>query len=295
MTTPTDLDLTLTIITPTFNRYSTLTRLYESLEKQDILIYEWIVIDDGSTDDTAELINDFKSKSNNICNLIYIYQQNSGKHIALNNGLSRASGTFICFVDSDDWLPLNSLEALKSLIHDSNVLLRSEISAISGMKFSPTGEPISAFNSKQIEIMSHFEWFYLEKRLGDRIDFYKRSAIGDRRFNCFGNEKFLTEDVFWLSLPGLKLFTNTPMLIGEYLLDGLTAQYDSLFVKNPAGSAFYYQTLISQFDLIRPPPSIKLYALFFYYSFLSVSKKNRLRSFLALTLFPFVALYKKLM
>ena len=295
MHTSTKLDPTLTIITPTFNRYATLSRLYESIENQGISIHEWIIIDDGSTDETSALIDKFRSTTHNIRNLIYIYQSNAGKHVALNKGLNRASGEFVCFVDSDDWLPQKSLEAFYEIVHDSDAPLRSDISAISGMKVASNGNLISASTSSNVEIMSHFKWFYLKNRFGDRIDFYKRSAIGDRRFNTFANENFLTEDALWLAIPGLKLFNNTPMLIGDYLPDGLTAQSNRLLAKNPAGSAFYYRTIILQFEKENLPPPLKFYILFFYYSFLSVKSKYALRPFVALVLFPLAALYKKLM
>lgn len=295
MRTSTKPDQDLSILTPTFNRSTTLSRLYQSIENQGIQIHEWIVIDDGSTDETSALIDKFRSTARNIRNLIYIYQPNAGKHAALNKGLNRASGEFICFIDSDDWLPEKSLEAFYELVHDSDVRLRSDISAISGMKGKSNGTLISASTSSNVEIVSHFNWFYLQKRFGDRIDFYKRSAIGDRRFNTFENENFLTEDAFWLAIPGLKLFTNTLMLIGEYLPDGLTAQSNRLLAKNPAGSAFYYRNVILQFEKENLPPPLKFYILFLYYSFLSINSKYSLRPFLALALLPLGALYKKLM
>lgn len=284
----------LTIITPTFNRCATLSRLYESLESQSFPIHEWIVVDDGSIDGTRELIFDFKKLTKNINNLVYICQSNAGKHVALNTGLNRSTGDFICFVDSDDWLTPSCLESFYTLLRSRDVLSRPEISAISGVKTNSSGSLISSLAPESLEMMSHFSWFYIKKRYGDRIDFYKRNAIGDRRFNVFGSEKFLTEDSFWITIPGLKLFANLPMLVGEYLPDGLTAQSNRLLSKNPAGTSFYYLNLVFQFESIGKKPPFKIYALFFYYAFLSIGSKYALRAFFAVPLVPVVALYKKL-
>ena len=91
---------TLTILTPAYNRSHTLPRLYQSLIKQTDSNFEWIVVDDGSVDDTRPLL--FKYIEEKKIKLSYLYQTNAGKHIALNTGIKNIDTEITIIVDSDD-------------------------------------------------------------------------------------------------------------------------------------------------------------------------------------------------
>ncbi len=71
----------ISVITPTYNRGSTLERVFHSLEKQTMKSFEWIIVDDGSTDNTKEIVDDFIRKAK--FDIKYIRQENNGKHIAV--------------------------------------------------------------------------------------------------------------------------------------------------------------------------------------------------------------------
>lgn len=92
----------LSVFTPTYNRKHLLQRLYNSLKKQICLDFEWIVVDDGSTDGTEKLIKSYAENSD--FPIIYHYQENSGKHIAHNKGVMLARGELFLCLDSDDVL-----------------------------------------------------------------------------------------------------------------------------------------------------------------------------------------------
>ena len=74
-----------TVFTPTYNRAYTLERLYKSLLNQTSYDFEWLIVDDGSTDNTSELIKSFQN--NHFFDVRYYKQENSGKHVAINNGV----------------------------------------------------------------------------------------------------------------------------------------------------------------------------------------------------------------
>lgn len=99
----------LTIFTPTFNRAHTLPRLYESLLKQTDHNFEWLIVDDGSKDDTEEIVKTFSEEHFKIR---YIKQENGGKHIATNVGLKSAQGDLFTVLDSDDWFYPDAVEFL---------------------------------------------------------------------------------------------------------------------------------------------------------------------------------------
>lgn len=111
----------ISVFTPAFNRMGTLPQLYESLVEQTYKNFEWIIIDDGSTDGTEELVNSWIIERR--IDIVYKKQSNNGKHIAMNNAVSLATGYFITVVDSDDFL---KKEALKILIDAWNEIPREE-------------------------------------------------------------------------------------------------------------------------------------------------------------------------
>src|ERR1700687_2026026 len=102
---------TFTVFTPTYNRAGTLPRVYESLRLQTFRDFEWLVVDDGSKDNTEELIKEWQAKAE--FPIRYIRPQNQGKPAATNRATQEAQGEFIATVDSDDACVPESLERLK--------------------------------------------------------------------------------------------------------------------------------------------------------------------------------------
>ena len=102
----------LTIFTPVYNRIDTLERLYESLLRQTSKEFQWIVVDDGSTDGGGELIKKFQKNSH--FELIYKYVENGGKMRAINEGVALANGEFFLIVDSDDYITDDCVEKVLS-------------------------------------------------------------------------------------------------------------------------------------------------------------------------------------
>ncbi len=84
------MNIKVTVFTPTFNRGNVLYRVFESLCAQTFKDFEWIIIDDGSNDNTKELVNSYILQNN--FPIVYRYQENSGKHIAMNRAVEIARG-----------------------------------------------------------------------------------------------------------------------------------------------------------------------------------------------------------
>lgn len=100
----------LTIFTPTYNRSNLLLHLYKSLCEQINKDFLWLIIDDGSKDNTKELVDTWK-KENKI-KIQYIYQKNSGKHVAHNKAVELCNTELFVCVDSDDILTNNAVEII---------------------------------------------------------------------------------------------------------------------------------------------------------------------------------------
>ena len=100
-----------TVFTPTYNRAYTLTQLYESLKRQTVQSFEWIIVDDGSMDETANLIFPWIESEANF-EIIYIRVKNGGKHRAINKATELARGKLFLMVDSDDYLKDDAVETI---------------------------------------------------------------------------------------------------------------------------------------------------------------------------------------
>lgn len=119
----------ITVFTPTFNRATILSRVYESLLQQTFTDFEWIIVDDGSTDNTKTLIQQWQKKANTFL-IRYFFQQNSGKHIAVNYGVQQAKGVFFIIADSDDRFVPEALEEFYSAWNAIPIKQQSDFSNV---------------------------------------------------------------------------------------------------------------------------------------------------------------------
>lgn len=101
---------TLTVFTPTYNRAYTLQRTYESLCKQTSLDFEWLIVDDGSTDNTSELVDEWKKHL--MFPIRYFRKQNGGLHTGYNVAIQNIETELCMCCDSDDYLPSDAVETI---------------------------------------------------------------------------------------------------------------------------------------------------------------------------------------
>ena len=97
-----------TVFTPTYNRAHTLSRVYQSLQRQTFKNFEWLIIDDGSTDTTPELIESWKKETD--FPIRYTWQENQGINATINRGVKEAQGEFFLIIGSDDSFVPETLE-----------------------------------------------------------------------------------------------------------------------------------------------------------------------------------------
>lgn len=128
----------ITIFTPTYNRGYTLGRLYDSIKAQGRSDIEWVVVDDGSTDDTAQLISQWLADPERTFDLRSFRQENAGKHVAWNRGLAEARGEIFFPVDSDDYLTPDAIADIVRMA--ATVGAGERIIAVSGVRSFPEGK-----------------------------------------------------------------------------------------------------------------------------------------------------------
>ena len=233
----------LTIFTPTYNRAYIIGALYHSLCSQTCHDFEWLIVDDGSTDDTSVLVSQF-IKENRIT-IRYLKQTNGGKHRAINCGIREARGELFFIVDSDDKV---SPTAVSDIFEIYRGISNDETFAgISGLRVHEDGSSRSiGITSEYIDATS-LEIRYEHNVMGDLAEVFKTKVIRQYPFPEYGNEKFVPEALVWnrMARVGLKLrYTAAPLYVCEYLPDGLSAAAVSTRMNSPLASTTYYQELL---------------------------------------------------
>lgn len=230
----------ITVFTPSYNRGYRIGDLYQSLKQQTFHDFEWVVVDDGSTDNTEDLFSDF-SKEHNFFPIRYIKKENGGKHRAINIGVTKAQGELFYIVDSDDYLPNNALEIIDSTEKTIPEDEKFGFAGVCGQKGYDSQTPIGkSFDGELLDITSLQRAEY--HITGDKAEVFYTHILRKYPFPEFEDERFVTECVVWdkIAADNYKLrFFNHVVMICEYLPDGLSAQGQSLFENNPKGWGLY--------------------------------------------------------
>lgn len=231
----------ISIITATYNREKLLSKLYKSLCEQTCKDFEWIVIDDGSVDDTEELVNEFINKK--IIYITYVKKINGGKHTAMNLGIDIAKCEFCFFVDSDDFLPSNSIEIIyEKLNHIKNLDEYDKLAGICGDNQDQNGRLIGT-PSPNNKIMNYLDYRYKLKIKGDKSEIYRTKVLKEFKFPEFANEKFCPEALVWNRIAKYydMFFFNDIIYVRYYQKDGLTSKITEIRRKSPKSTLLYYK------------------------------------------------------
>ena len=223
----------ITVFTPTFNRAYIIKQLYHSLQLQTSTNFEWLVVDDGSSDNTAKLFSSFQQEDNPFP-IRYYYQENSGKCSAINRGLELAEGELFFTVDSDDYL---TPDALEKILHWEKELPKDQkycgLAGNLGTTPKITTNTLFEGNSFDGTALDRYHSVDGERAMVFYTDIHRKYL-----YPIFQGEKFITEAVAWnrMAADGYKMrFYNDIIWIYEYKADGLTKAGSSLFINNPQG------------------------------------------------------------
>ena len=223
----------ITVFTSTYNRRQLIENLYQSLSAQSATNFEWLVVDDGSTDDTEKYFSELLAQTHPFP-IRYIKQENGGKHRAINQGVQNAIGDLFFIVDSDDTLLPNAIEKINQWIttlDDSH-----KWAGISGLKgyteHMNVGQRASAtyIDAKNTERRK----YNLE---GDKAEVYFTEVLKQYPFPEIPEENFISEEIVWNAIARDNYYIrwfNDIIYICSYLDDGLTKD-NSKDERNPQG------------------------------------------------------------
>ena len=228
----------LTVFTPAYNRAETLKRTYESLCEQDCKEFIWLIVDDGSTDDTQELVQNWIKKNNGF-EIKYIYKENGGMHTAHNVAYENITTELNVCIDSDDRLAAGAVTKIKN---KWNKVKNKGYAGIIGLDADlNTGRVIGKGFPKGMKETT-LGGYYAGGGQGDKKLVYRTDIINSvPSYPIFPGEKYvglaykytLIDQKYKLSV------LNEVLCDVEYQADGSSGTMYQQYLKNPKGFAFY--------------------------------------------------------
>ena len=221
------------IFTPTYNRKELLKRCYMSLAAQTDKNFEWLVIDDGSTDDTKDYINSVRKKSD--FEISYYYQKNGGKYIAFNCAVKECKLDYMLLLDSDDMLTESAIEILNRKCKMIKNL--DSVCGIIGNCGHIGKNGVVGSKIPRLRFASGLDLYQRMNFHGDTMRLYKTSVLKKYPFPEINGEKFMPENVIFDRIDQKYKMLVIPevLYLCEYQKSGLSNNIDKVRIENPIG------------------------------------------------------------
>lgn len=267
----------ITIFTPTYNRAHLLRDAYESLCEQNFgRDFEWLVVDDGSMDNTREVIEEINSKHTSSFSIRYIYKSNGGKHSAINVGVQEAKGELLWILDSDDSLPKNAFSVVAKRWNSLGKSQKEKLAGICGYMAHHDGKVIGSPIVEAGTVASSLEMRHKLHVTGDMMEVWRTDVMREFPFPEIPNERFCPEALVWNRIAKKYPLYMIPDVIyyRDYLDGGLTDNIVKIRMKSPIASMMTYAELFGSdidFDL---PFGQKVKAAINYWRFAFCAKKR---------------------
>ena len=227
----------LTVFTPTYNRAHTLPRLYESLLKQDCKEFIWLIVDDGSQDNTYDLVREW-TKNDNGFEIRYVYKENGGMHSAHNTAYDNIDTELNTCIDSDDMLAEG---AVTKILAKWETLRGKRCAGIIGLDADFDGNIIGTSFPDDLKKTTVIG-YYARGGSGDKKLVYRTDIINRYpRYPEFPDEKYVALSYkYRLIDQDYKMAVLNEVLCNvEYQQDGSSLNMWKQYVRNPKGFAFW--------------------------------------------------------
>ncbi|MDR2547741.1 MAG: glycosyltransferase [Lachnospiraceae bacterium] len=286
----------ITVLTPTYNRQMKLLDLYQSLCQQTVKDFEWLIVDDGSTDDTESEVSRFILEAD--FSIRYIYKENGGKHTALNVGIAINERELTFIVDSDDRLKEDAIE----IIIDSHSQ-HSDNESLCGYVFLRCF-PDGKLNGKQF-VRDDYIASYIDTRINsndtcaDKAEVFLTKCLKEFPFPEYPGERFLGEDIVWIrmAMKYKMVHINKVIYIGDYLADGLTKNRRKHNIAAPLGCMYraeeYMRNELKLRYRLKGALQYVIYGKFAGFKLSSLIRKTSYKTLVLIVCLPGSLLYHK--
>lgn len=249
-------DLLFTVMTPTFNRAHTLTRVYESLKRQTFQSFEWLVVDDGSTDETRERVRAWLETTH--FPIRYFYQPNSGKGVCENKAAEVARGRLLAVLDSDDWYVPTALETFAIAWDSIDARERNRFVGIVALCVDPAGAVIGDRFPADVLDTTYTELRGKYRVRGDKAGCARIEIMRQFPFPVFAGERALggpAEGTVYRRIAreyGCRC-VNQVVVVKDYQADGLSATVRRSWIASPRTAKLFRLESLLDNDLTALP------------------------------------------
>lgn len=258
----------ITVFTPAYNRGNLIHNLYESLLRQTCKNFKWLIIDDGSTDGTCDVIQPWMDEAK--IEIRYVYKENGGLHTGYNKAIELMDTELSVCIDSDDWMPDDAIEQILSVW---DRVKRDDIAGLIGLDFTSDGSIIGD-HLPNGQVIDPIDLLASKTNRGDkkyvvRTDLYKKVAP----MPVYKGEKNFNPHYMILKLSGEYQFVamDAPLCIVDYQPDGMSANIYNQYLNSPKSFAELRRLIMS---LPRVPFSY-LYKTAIHYVSSSILAKDK--------------------
>jgi glycosyltransferase involved in cell wall biosynthesis len=236
-----------------------LPRVYESLEKQTFRDFEWLIVDDGSKDNTAEVVKELAAKAT--FPVRYVAKPNGGKPSAVNRGAQEAQGRLMTILDSDDWF---KPEALERFLHHWNAIPQDQQTGfvgVTGLCCFPSGEmlgtkfPQDVFDSDAIDLR------YKHDVSGEKSGMIRTDVLKQYPYpEDLG--KYVSESLVWnrIAKKYKTRFINEVLTVKEFQAGGITLDGRLIQVRDTKASLLCARELMELGNRLPLKPRVRAYA-----------------------------------
>lgn len=264
----------ISVLTPTYNRANLIEQLYKSLVKNSNyeIDIEWLIMDDGSIDETKEKVEKFIKES--IIEIKYFYQENQGKMVAINNLVGQATGELTIECDSDDYFTDDAFKIIKKE-YEQNKNEDKQLYGLCFLKYDTNGNNIGKDFQKEKTTM--FDLYFKEGENGEKALVFYSDIRKEFKHELEHGEKFITEARMYHKMDeNYKILCiNKPIMICEYQDDGYTNNIMEQFKKYPFGYYMYFKEILQK-DFKNVKFSKRLYAIKHFIFFATLIKDKKI-------------------
>ena len=279
----------LTVFTPTYNRAHCLEKCYESLKRQSIKTFIWMIIDDGSTDNTRDLVETWLNEKNDF-KIEYVYKENGGLHTGYNEAIKRANTELMVCIDSDDYMPDDAVETIVNFWETNGGENYAGIVALdvyeNGQTIGDKFPDIHDINLIDV-LIGKYHFVNGDRKNVVRTELYKKVAPmpsfdGEKNFNPHYMHLQISKEYNFLVL-------NKPLCVVEYQPDGMTNSIFKQYYNSPKSFA-QIRRLHMSFE--KAPVSFVFRQCIHYVSSCKLAKSKHIiatspKPFLTMLAYPF--------